>query len=617
MEERDQWGIADGWSSTDGTWMEPDPQVRDELRCALGAEEHPEGPPTAPVWFVHPGQLHRLRSPCTLTLEDSTEVGELVALPPDLPLGAHRLHPIDSSTVTDLFVVPERAPLPSRGWGWSAQLYSTRSQRSWGHGDLSDLAELARWADRGGASLLAHNPLGAPLPTRRQQPSPYSPSSRRWLSPLYLDVTAVTGAELLGSELDQVARAGEDLNSSALIDRDRVWALKRHALLTIFGRLRATRAISQLTGRLADDVTLERYATFCALTEAHDAGWHSWPAELAHPGSAAVAEFAARNSEAVDFHRWLQFEADLQLSRAATSGAGLVADLPVGFDPDGFDAWHDQDLLAASCSIGAPPDDLGPQGQNWGIPPYVPWRLRRAAYRPWLDTLRAALRNARALRIDHVMGLFRLFWIPPGADATRGAYVYQFGAELLDLALMEAARAGASLIGEDLGTVETSVREAMGRRNVFGYRVGWFEDDAPDQWPTASLGSLTTHDLPTAPGLWSGVDAADRAAAGLAPDPSADALLRGRLARLAGVDPDSTADDHLVTVRAYGALARGSSTLVMATIEDAVGERHRPNVPGTVDENPNWRRPLPVTMEQLDRAGAQDVAEVLAQQRQR
>lgn len=617
MEERDHWGIADGWWSTDGTWTGTDPRVRDELRGVLGADEHPDRPPNAHVWFVHPGDDHRLRGPCLLTLEDSTEIGEVVALPPDLPLGAHRLHPLDGGTVTDLFVVPGRAPMPPRSWGWSAQLYSTRSERSWGIGDLSDLAELARWADSGGAALLAHNPLGAPLPTRRQQPSPYSPSSRRWLSPLYLDVTTVTGAELLGSELGSAARAGDALNASALIDRDGVWALKRQALLGIFRRLRATRSARELIGPLAGDAALESYGTFCAIAEAHDSGWHSWPAELAHPGSAAVAEFAATNSEAVDFHRWLQLEADLQLTRAATSGAGLVADLPVGFDPDGFDAWHDQELLASSCSVGAPPDDLGPMGQNWGIPPYVPWRLRCAGYRPWLDTLRAVLRNARALRIDHVMGLFRLFWIPPGGDATSGAYVYQYGAELLDLALMEAARVDALLIGEDLGTVEASVQEAMTRRNVFGYRVGWFEDDPPQRWPATSMGSLTTHDLPTAPGLWSGADAADRAEAGLAPDPSADALLRGRLARLAGVDPGSTADDHKVTVSAYDALARGSSTMVMATIEDAVGERHRPNVPGTVDENPNWRRPLPVTIEQLDRAGAEDVADTIDKGRRR
>ena len=422
---------------------------------------------------------------------------------------------------------------------------------------------------------------------------------------------------MLGSEIASAARAGAELNTSALIDRDRVWEIKHRALLGIFRRLRATQSVEQLTGSLSDDAALERYGTFCAIAETFDSGWRSWPSELAHPDSEAVARFAAMNREAVDLHRWLQFEAERQLARAADSGAGLVADLPVGFDPNGFDAWQDQNLLAASCSIGAPPDDLGPQGQDWGIPPYVPWRLRDAGYRPWLDTLRAVLRNARALRIDHVMGLFRLFWIPPGADATCGAYVYQYGAELLDLALMEAARVGASLVGEDLGTVEGSVREAMAQRNVFGYRVGWFEDDSPEQWPAASLGSLTTHDLPTAPGLWSGADAADLARAGLMPDPIADAQLRGRLARLAGVDPDSTADDHYVTVRAYDSLARGASTLVMATIEDAVGERHRPNVPGTVDENPNWRRPLPVSIENLDGAGAQDVAEVLNQHRQR
>lgn len=611
----DQWGIADAWFSTDGTRRTPDPEVRAELLDTLGSSDHPEGPPLTQTWFVHPGETHRLRGRCALALEDSTELGDLDRLPEDLPTGAHSLQPLDGGPATNLFVVPQRARMPARGWGWSVQLYSTRSESSWGQGDLSDLAELAAWARQSGAALLAHNPLAAPLPTTRQQTSPYSPSSRRWLSPLYLDVAAVTGAGLLGAELDALAHAGRALSSSELIDRDRIWGLKREVLSKVFDRLIRNGSPDELMGSWREDANLHLYGTFCAIAELHDSGWRSWPTELTHPDSPAVADFAAKNREAVDFHRWLQVEAERQLQRAADKGVGLMADLPVGFDPDGFDAWVDQDLLATSWSIGAPPDDLGPLGQNWGIPPYVAWRLRNAGYRPWLETLRSVLRHADALRIDHVMGLFRLFWVPPGADPTRGAYVYQYGSEMLDLALMEAARVGAVLIGEDLGTVEPTVREALAERDVLGYRVGWFEQDPPETWPAATLGSLTTHDLPTAPGLWSGADAADRAEAGLAADPAADQQLHERLASLAGVDAESPLDERAVTLRAYERLARGGSALVMATLEDAVRDPHRPNIPGTIDENPNWRRPLPVTIEQLDSRGGAEVAEVIGRGR--
>jgi 4-alpha-glucanotransferase len=314
----------------------------------------------------------------------------------------------------------------------------------------------------------------------------------------------------------------------------------------------------------------------------------------------------------------------------------LLADLPVGFDPSGADAWMDQDLLALGCSVGAPPDDLGPTGQDWGLPPYVPWRLRAAGYAPWIDTLRRMFRHCDALRIDHVMGLFRLFWIPPGGDASHGGYVDQrdpahrpgaaghfddsgfVPVELLDLVLMEAARAGATVVGEDLGTVEPEVRAAMSDRNVFGYRIGWFEDEPAHEWPAATLAALTTHDLPTAAGLWTGEDETDRVRAGLAPDPGEVAIMRGRLLRLAS-DGDALADEPMVdpsdersvVVGAHRGLATSGSDLAVATLEDAVGALRRPNLPGTVDQHPNWRIPLPVDIEALDEAGAAEIAGVM------
>jgi 4-alpha-glucanotransferase len=625
MTQRDQWGVAEGWWGTDGAWHGTDTSTRAALHFAQGLDDHPDGPPeSSPTWFVHPGEQHALWSPATVALEDGGELPAEDRLPSELPLGAHLLHPLDGGPVTRLFVVPQRAPRPRRGWGWSAQLYATRSEQSWGHGDLADLADLARWAHDGGAELLAHNPLGASLPLPTQQPSPYYASSRRFWSPLYLRVEAVMGAELAGAEVSSAAAAGVALNGPGRLDRDEVWRLKLGALEAIWQQVRHERGVVDALAIAADDEALTRHATFCALSEHHGSGWSDWPAEHRHPATASVEGFRATYEDRVSFWRWLHLEAEVQLATAAASGAALMADLPVGFDPSGSDAWADQDLLALGCSVGAPPDDFSPTGQDWGLPPYVPWKLRDAGYAPWIDTLRRVLRHSGALRIDHVMGLFRLFWIPPGLDATHGGYVYQYGTELLDLAVLEAARAGASLVGEDLGTVEDDVRRALGERDVFGYRIAWFQDDDPTDWPATTLASLTTHDLPTVAGLWSGADARQRELAGLAPDPDGDALLRARLARLVGIDPQldgdrrpgGTADETGdLVVAAHEALAASGSDLAVATLEDAAGQLERPNLPGTVDEHPNWRTPLPVSIETLDDTLAQRIAAAMRARR--
>jgi len=609
MAGRGDWGIADGWWGVDGRWHVLDPATRAALEEAQGASEHPGGPPPGPpLWFVGQGDPERLLSPARLELEDGTELDAPEHLPPDLPLGSHRLHPVDGGPTTLLFVVPRRAPRPRRGWGWSAQLYGLRSAASWGHGDLVDLGDLAARAAADGASLVAHNPLGATLPVAPQQPSPYYASSRRFTSPLYLRVESVIGADLAADRVERAARAGRELSARRRIDRDAVWDLKLGALEAIWGQVRDARVVREALDEAARDDALTAHATFCALAEHHGSGWSRWPDAHRHPDRPGVRAFRERHADRVDFWRWLQVECDVQTAHAASTGAGLMGDLPVGFDPDGSDAWVDQDQLALGCRVGAPPDELGPEGQDWGLPPYVPWKLRASGYAPWLDTLRRNLRHVAVLRIDHVMGLFRLFWIPPEAGATAGGYVYQYGTELLDLAVMEAARAGASLVGEDLGTVEGSVRDAMAHRDVLGYRVGWFEDEPPRAWPANTLGMLTTHDLPTVAGLWTGADAAMRTEAGVPVDEAADARLRGRLASLAGADPEEPLEPEEVSLRAHAALAGAGSDLVLATLEDALGVRERPNLPGTVDERPNWRLALPVPLEELGPAGADRVA---------
>lgn len=622
MLEHDDWGLAQGWWATDGSWRPVEPDTIEALHHASGIEQHPGGPPDGPPgWFVHQGDPAQLTSPATIDLDGGGELEVPDRLPADLPLGAHLLHPADGGPTTSLFVVPPRAPRPRRGWGWSAQLYGARSESSWGHGDLGDLARLAGWADRGGAELLAHNPLGAPLPTAHQEPSPYSASTRRFWSPLYLRIEDVTGAQHEPETVGAAAAAGRALNEDRALDRDRVWQLKLAALEAIWADVASDDRTRARLAAAGADAELTRYATFCALAGHHGSGWQQWPVEYHHPDSDAVARFRSTHRDRVDLHRWIQLELDDQLARAAASGATLMADLPVGFDPNGFDAWSDQDLLALDCTVGAPPDDLAPQGQDWGLPPYVPWRLRAAGYRPWIDTLRRTFRHCGALRIDHVMGLFRLFWLPPGERGGNGGYVYHRGSEMLDLAVMEATRAGAALVGEDLGTVEDEVRRALSERDVFGYRIGWFADEPPPQWPATTLASLTTHDLPTVAGLWSGQDALDRAAAGRPPDPEGDTDLRQHLERLViDADPDDPTpvgqlDTEAVLVRAHRSLARSGSDLAVATLEDAVHERTRPNLPGTIDEHPNWRTALAVPIEQLDDAGAATIADTMRAER--
>ncbi len=587
----------------------------------MGSDDHPDGPPEGvAVWFVRPGADRSIWSPGLLELDDGSVIEVTGALPDDLPLGAHTLTS-DDGHVTRVFSVPGRCPSIDRSWGVSVQLPQTRSAQSWGHGDLADLADLARWAERHGASALAHNPLGATIPVRHQQPSPYFASSRRFLSPLYLRIEDVPGAELLGDRLTVAARAGHALDHLPLIDRDEVWRLKSTALRDLWERVRGSAAVrTSLLAARGDDV-LRDHALFCALAERHGGGWSSFPAGCRHLGLAGTAVAAVELADDVERWTWIQLMTETQLAAAQLSGTALMADLPVGFDPDGSDAWIDQDLLALGCRIGAPPDDLGPLGQDWGLPPYVPWRLRGAGYGPWIDTLRRIFAHAGLLRIDHVMGLFRLYLIPPGHDALDGAYVYGFEAELLDLACMEAVRAGASLVGEDLGTVEPEVRAAMAERGVYGYRVGWFADDVPADWPAGTVAMLSTHDLPTVAGLWTGVDAEDRVRAGLPEVPAEDAALRERLERLAGAggldDPSSVpvngAGAHEISLAAHRALAASGSDLVIASLEDAVGQVRRPNLPGTVDEHPNWRTALAVPIEDLDLAGAAEIAAALAE----
>ena len=304
-----------------------------------------------------------------------------------------------------------------------------------------------------GAELLLCNPLHASIPVPgSQQSSPYYPSSRCFRSPLYLRIEDVPGATAAEVDLDELANAGRALNSDRAIDRDAVLSLKLDALRRIFATFEGHEGFDAFVHDGGD--TLRRFAVHCALADEHGADWRMWPVDLRHPTTFEVREFAREESRReVEFHLWVQWLLDRQLE-AAGSSIGLMQDLAIGVDPGGADAWIWQDVMASGISVGAPPDEYNTQGQDWGLPPFDPWKLRNAAYEPFIETVRAGFRHAGGLRFDHVMGLFRLYWIPQHASAKHGTYVrYPYG-DLLDILALESHRAGAYVVGEDLGTVE-------------------------------------------------------------------------------------------------------------------------------------------------------------------
>jgi 4-alpha-glucanotransferase len=424
-----------------------------------------------------------------------------------------------------------------------------------------------------------------------QQASPYSPSSRCWRNPLYLRIEEVPGADR--AEVHSLAAAARAWNEQRLVQRDSVWELKLAALERLWDRFGGDPDFDRYCDK--EGSILSRYATFCALSEVNAGAWPQWPADVRHPEGMGVSAFASRHRGRVRFHQWLQWLLDRQLASAGAV-VDLVQDLAVGVDPNGADAWMWQDLLAPGMAIGAPPDAFNRLGQDWGLPPFDPWKLRAAGYEPFVRTLRANLRAGGGLRVDHVIGLFRQYWVPVEADARQGAYVRYPSDDLLGILALESDRAGAFVVGEDLGTVEPFVREELARRNVLSSRVLWFEEDSPADFPARSMASIGTHDLPTVAGLWTGADLSAQQRLGLEPDAAAVDGIRSRLQALLGLADDVPLEE--VIVAAHRLLAEAASMVVTASLEDALGVEERPNMPGTIDGWPNWSLALPVPLEQ-------------------
>ena len=572
------------------------------LRKAMGTNTGMREPPIeGGVLALRVGETRRLPVPVEVTLEDGTLLRLEHKFPRDLPVGYHTLRTSGKDTVTHLIIHPGRCYLPedSQQWGWALQLYSLRSHGSWGMGDFADLRNFARWSGRKlDAGFILLNPVGAPLPGLPQEASPYFPGSRLYLNPLYLRVEEVPGAAEAGVAQGRLAAAGRALNADRLINRDAVYRLKLRALEKIYARFRGHRAFERY--RAGQGEPLRRFATFCVLAEHRNGGWTKWPARLRHPASPAVREFAARHQRRVRFYEWLQWLLDEQLARASRE-LPLMLDVPIGVNPDGFDAWLWQDALALGASVGAPPDAFNALGQNWGLPPFIPHRLRAAGYRPFQQTIRAMLRHARGLRIDHVMGLFRLFWVPRDAAPGDGGYVRYNADELLAVLAIESQRAKAVVVGEDLGTVERGVRSRLRQQNVLSYRLFWFESKSPKRYPRQSLAAVTTHDLFTVAGLWSGKDIEMQTQLGLHPNAAGTEVVKRRLRRSAGLSKTASAREAILG--AYRILARTPCRLITATLDDALAVEERPNMPGTTTQWPNWSIAFPEPLEEIKRDG--------------
>jgi 4-alpha-glucanotransferase len=567
-------------------------------------------------------QLENNRAPFDL---DGRLIGEATfELPADMPLGYHELHlQAGSSDVSAPVIVSPGAlePPSGRTWGLATQLYSVRSQRSWGTGDLTDLADLAVWsAAEHAAGFILVNPLHAAAPTKPMEPSPYLPTSRRFVNPLYLRVEAIPEYAYIRRR-GRLRKIREYVQSRAdraeLIDRDAAWKVKRSALEAVYlversaGRELAYHAFQRREGRSLDD-----FATWCALAEEYGGDWHEWPEELQHPRNSAVTNFAAENGRAVDFHRWLQWQLDDQLTAAQATALqagmelGVMHDLAVGVDPNGADAWALQDVLALGVTAGAPPDEFNQLGQDWSQPPWRPDQLEKQGYEPFRALVNAVLRHAGGVRIDHIIGLFRLWWIPRGSPPTEGTYVRYDHEALIGIVALEALRAGAVVVGEDLGTVQPWVRDYLRERGVFGTSILWFEFDREgtggplpaDRWRERCLSAVTTHDLPPTAGYLAGEHVKLREKLDLLTRPPDEELAADRqqqnawldeLRRVGDLQDDQGADDvDAVVVALHRYLGRTPSRLLSLSLTDAVGDIRTQNQPGTTDEYPNWRVPL-------------------------
>lgn len=538
-----------------------------ELRAAEATRALPHHIITRPD---APTQLPTDPGPWVIRTEDGQEIeGRGPALPP-LPLGLHVLR--TGPHETTLLAAPRHLPLPPRGWGLTAPLWGLREPARKGYGDYADLKRTGVALASTGAAFLGINPIHAGFPTEPTWSSPYSPSHRRRLNPLHI-------------------ATGEGVASGPLVDYATEIPAKRAALHAAYAQFAGDPDFDAFCA--AEGESLTRFGAHQALSDRHGALCTDWPAQLQDPATAPLDDLAPE----IRYHQWLQWQAHRQLTDAqrALTGAGmrygLYLDLAVGTHPAGAETWADRPWFAQGVSLGAPPDPFAPHGQRWSLAPLNPRALQRGHFALLADTLRQQLRYAKLLRIDHILGFDRAFWVPdtPGLP---GAYVAMPRAAMLAVIRIEAARAGATVIGEDLGNIPDGLQEALADSGILGCRLLQFEHETkPDAYPAPTLAAFGTHDLPTFGGWAGGADIRARHAIGSIGD---DTLAKGVTARSADAQTFAGTMGGTDAAAMHGFLAQTGSALVAVQAEDVLDVADQANLPGTIDTYPNWRRKLPV-----------------------
>lgn len=537
------------------------------------------------------------------------------SLPGDLPAGVYQLGLADAegrSEITPLIAAPARAFAGTfdRGWLLAVQLYSVRSARNWGMGDFTDLADLIRLGAQLGAAGIGLNPLHALFDDRPQDCSPYSPNSRLFLNALYIDVAALP--EFAASDAPCAAR--DEAASGDMISYTAVAALKWRALRQAFAAFRAkpdsARAAAFDAFRRERGALLQRFACFEVLRHKFNTPWWEWPEEWRQPDDASLTALReGADADEIDFVAYVQWCADAQLGGCAQlaaqlgMGVGLYLDVAVGVQSDGFDAWNEQVAISRRLGVGAPPDPLNTAGQDWGLAGFNAAGLEARAFQPFRDMLAASMRYAGAIRLDHVLGLKRLYLVPHGFRADNGAYVQMPFEALLGVTALESQVHRCVVIGEDLGTVPDGFREALADWGIWSYRVMIFERDdggafrAPDRYPADALVTFNTHDLATFAGWRQFGDLKFKRSIGLDPGETDDARWHA-LSLLDDVlrHEDIQSNDFYAVTRFMN---RTRSRLLAISLEDLLRVADQPNIPGTIDQHPNWRRRLPVALDDV------------------